>query len=92
MKGPEFAPRVSLGDIVTGVVAILAAAGFAWSTQAEVRVQAQRIDALESVRESDERNHERDDAKLEASLREIKDSMRRLEDKVDRIAEKDRRL
>jgi hypothetical protein len=91
MSRPEFASRVSLGDIVTAVVAIIAAAGFAWSTQAEVRVQAQRIDALESVRQSDERNHERDDAKLEASLRDIKESMRRLEDKVDRIAEKDRR-
>ena len=88
MKPPEFSSRVSFGDVITGIVAILAAAGFAWSTQAEVRVQAQRIDALESAREGDERDHDRDDAKLEASLRDIKESMRRLEDKVDRIAEK----
>lgn len=85
---PEFASRVSLGDVITGILAVLAAAGFAWSTQAEVRVQAQRIDAIESSRMAEERDHDRDDAKLEGSLREIKESMRRLEDKVDRIAEK----
>ena len=88
MKTPEFASRVSLGDVITGIVAILAAAGFAWSTQVDVRVQAQRIDAIESARMAEERDHDRDDAKLEASLRDIKESMRRLEDKVDRIAEK----
>ena len=88
MTKPEFTPRVSMGDIVTAVVAIIAAAGFAWSTKADVRVQAQRIDAIESSRMADERDHDRDDAKLEGSLREIKESMRRLEDKVDRIAEK----
>lgn len=88
MKPPEFSSRVSFGDVITGIVAILAAAGFAWSTQAEVRVQAQRIDAIESARMAEERDRDRDDTKLEGSLREIKESMRRLEDKVDRIAEK----
>ena len=84
---PEFAQRVSLGDVITAVVAIIAAAGFAYSNAGDIRVQAERISAIERHRVDDAAVAARDSARLEArldaSLREIKESINRVEDKID---------
>lgn len=84
---PEFAQRVSLGDVITAVVAIIAAAGFAYSNAGDIRVQAERISAIERQRIDDAAIAARDSARLEArldaSLRDIKESINRVEDKLD---------
>lgn len=84
MTKPEFTPRISLGDALAALAGILAAAGFTWALASDIRVQAQRITAIEETREADERTRARDDARLTESLREIKESVRRVEDKIDR--------
>lgn len=84
MTKPEYTPRFSLGDIVTALVAIVAAAGFAYSNAGDIKVQAQRISAIERMREVDADERQRDEARLTDALREIKDSVRRVEDKIDR--------
>jgi uncharacterized protein HemX len=87
MKSPEFAQRISLGDVITAIVAIIAAAGFAYTNAGDIRVQAERISAIERERIEDAaqsaRDSERLEARLDASLRDIKESINRVEDKID---------
>lgn len=91
MTRPEFAQRVSLGDVITAVVAIIAAAGFAYSNAGDIRVQSERIAAIERMRAADvekiDRDAQRLEARLSSSLSEIKASLARVEDKIDRAAE-----
>ncbi|MBP8274936.1 MAG: hypothetical protein KAY59_10915 [Acidobacteria bacterium] len=86
MTRPEFTPRISLGDAMAALAGILAAAGFTWSQAGDIKVQAQRISAIEQTRMDDERIRARDEARLTEALREIKDNLRRVEDKLDRQA------
>jgi len=91
MNKPELTSRVSLGDVITAVVAIIAAAGFAYSNAGDIRVQSERIAAIERVRSEDMAKVDRDAQRLEArisgSLGEIKTALARVEDKIDRAAE-----
>lgn len=86
MTRPEFTPRISLGDALAALAGILAAAGFTWALAGDIKVQAQRISAIEQTRMDDERIRARDEARLTEALREIKDNLRRVEDKLDRQA------
>lgn len=89
-REPFWQNHVSFGNLLALIGGLLGAAGFAWALKGDIQVQGQRINALEEARTADERQRERDDARLDASLREIKDSIRRVEDKIDRAAEPNR--
>lgn len=86
-REPFWQNHMSFGNLIALLGGVFAAAGFAYALKGDVQVQTQRINALEEARTDDERQRERDDARLDASLREIKDSIRRVEDKIDRAAE-----
>ena len=88
MQKPEFTPKVSAGDMITLVIALLAAAGFAWDVKGDVAVQSERIDSIEEKQMLAAAEQARAEARVESALREIKASLLRVEDKLDRKADK----
>lgn len=86
--GPVWQSHISLGNVLALLGGVFAAAGFAYALQGDIRVTVQRVEALEAHDAAQERQAERDQARIDVALRDIKDTLRRVEDKLDRKADK----
>lgn len=88
MRMPEFTPRISLGDLLTGIVMLVTVTLYGSTIHADVRVERQRIDALKIDQATLRADMQAVEARTIKALERIEAGMNRIEDKLDRKADK----
>lgn len=88
MRAPEWTPRISLGDMLTLGVTLVAVTLYGAAIQADVRVQASRIDSVQAEQTRLKQDVKESEDRTQTALVRIEAGMLRIEDKLDRKADK----